>query len=336
MLNCSDLLHLPYTPDLTEGGIAYACRWLACTYGRMGNSTIDHLRRSAGGVAVELAFRRYLSELAVPFSVADAKPFSHPDHYDLRLGGHLCTLISTLITRPGQITRLRQDPEVVLQASALIPLDQFATESHKPEDLYLFAFLPVTVAAAQEDINKAMRAGQTVHLIHPLPEEWRRPTAWVPLDPLVLKSESESSFTVEIGGLDAKRDFITSTIELAARTRTPADQKFTSLAYVHAGRMPERRLGLHSPVRGEAYIIQPHEWGNIWIQGEEILLAGWLTHEEFRRKSSVLNIGMPAFPYEHTRTKNLMVSAGELNPLGDLMDKVRTWEAGKNRLTASS
>ena len=29
MLNPSDLIHLPYTPSLTEGGITFACRSLA-------------------------------------------------------------------------------------------------------------------------------------------------------------------------------------------------------------------------------------------------------------------------------------------------------------------
>ena len=95
-------------------------------------------------------------------------------------------------------------------------------------------------------------------------------------------------------------------------------QEFFSLAYMHAGRLPETRLGLHSPVRGEAYIIQPHEWADIWIQGEQILLAGWLTHEEFRSKASVLNAGMPTFQFAHTHTKNLLVPLHELKPLGGL------------------
>ncbi|MBI4733056.1 MAG: hypothetical protein HY781_13200, partial [Chloroflexi bacterium] len=51
MLTEPDLLRLPYTPDLTEGGIAYACRSLAYTYDRMGGSPVDRLRRIVAGVA---------------------------------------------------------------------------------------------------------------------------------------------------------------------------------------------------------------------------------------------------------------------------------------------
>src|SRR5688500_3543570 len=90
MISTSDLIHLPYTRDLTEGGIAYAVRSLPYTYNRMGGSPYDRLRRIVAGVAVELAFRRYLSEQDIPFDVKGATPFTDPDHYDVSLGGRGC------------------------------------------------------------------------------------------------------------------------------------------------------------------------------------------------------------------------------------------------------
>ena len=122
---------------------------------------------------------------------------------------------------------------------------------------------------------------------------------------------------------------MTAQLELPPRQRVLVDQPFYSLAYVHTGRLPEARLGLHSPVRGEAYIVQPNAWGNIWIQGEQVLLAGWLTHEDYRRKAKVLNAGAPTFQFDHTRTKNLLVPMAELNPLGILLKRVCAWEAEK-------
>src|SRR5512140_1358826 len=106
MISISDLLHLPYTNDLSEGGIAYACRSLACTYDRTGKKPVERLRRVVGGVAVDLAFRRHLAEQGVPFKVLGATPFTHPDRYDVSLGGHRCNLKSFLITRRGQIAQL--------------------------------------------------------------------------------------------------------------------------------------------------------------------------------------------------------------------------------------
>jgi hypothetical protein len=328
MITSSDLISLPYTPDLSEGGIAYACHWLAGAYERMGDSPAERLRSRSGGAAVELAFRRYLTTQAVPFEVREGTPFSQPEHYTLALGGHRCDIISYLITRPGQLAQLRQDPASLLQAPALIPLEQFAAEGHKPDDLYVFAFLTGKVTASQEDVKIAIAAAQTIHLIHPLPEAWRRPAGWRRLERLALKSDCATNVPVEIGGLNAQREFTVAVYELPPRTRLEVAQEFYSLTYMHAGRLPGARLGLHSPVRGEAYIIQPYEWGDIWIEGKQILLAGWITHEEFRSKAAVLNTGMPTFQFAHTRIKNLLVRAEALNPLGSLMEKVRGWEAG--------
>jgi hypothetical protein len=344
MITSTDILHLPYTPDLTEGGIAYACRSLATTSERMGGgrpragtgTNVERLRHIVGGVAVELAFRHTLNEQAIPFNVLGATPFTHPNRYNVSLGGHRCDLKSFLITRRQQIALIRKDPALVLQAPALLPLDQFAAEGHKLGDVYLFAFLLGVVAAAREDVDKAVTAGQPTYLIHPLPDNWARPADWpragtgttsLPLEKLVLKSECETPISIEIGGQNVEREFVTATLELPPKKRVPVEQSFHSLAYVHTARRPEARIGLHSPLRGEAYIIPAHAWGNIWVYGMDILFTGWLSHEEYRRKAKVLNAGMHTFQYDRTRVKNLLVPMVELNPLGGLLTRVKEWEA---------
>jgi len=326
MLNPSNLLHLPYTPDLTEGGIAYACRSLAYTYDCMGGSPLDRLRGIVGGVVVELAFRRYLTEQGIPFDVLGATPFTDPDRYDVALGGHRCDVKSFLLSRREQISQVRRDPGLLLQAPALVPLNQFAAEGHSSQDIYLFAFLLALTAPSQADLQKAITAGQPVYLIHPMPAEWARPKVWTPLEKLALKSECETPITVEIGGQDAERNFVTAALELPPRQRVKVDQAFWSLAYIHARSRPEVRIGLHSPLRGEPYLVQPHEWGNIWVYGMDILLAGYLTHEEFRRKAHVLPVGSRVFQYDLTHTKNLAVPVSELEPFTPLLEKVREWK----------
>ena len=98
MITAKDFIHLPFTPDLTEGGIAYACRSLNYTYNRMGGSPYARLRCIVGGVAVEQAFRHYLTSQDVPFDVKGMTPFTEPDRYDISLGGHRCDIKSFLIT----------------------------------------------------------------------------------------------------------------------------------------------------------------------------------------------------------------------------------------------
>jgi hypothetical protein len=329
MITSSDFIKLPYTPDLTEGGIAYATRSLPYTYDRMGGSLYSRLRRIVGGVAVELAFRRALGEQGIPFDVKGATPFSEPDRYDVSLAGHRCDIKTFVMSKRNQISATRRNPGLVLRAPALIPSDQFASENHTDQDIYLFAFLFGLTTNSPEDIQKAVDAGQRIYLIHPLRTDWSRPQAWAPLGKLALKSECSVPMSVEIGGQDAERNFITETLTLEPLTRSFALNNYYSLAYIHADSIPGARLGVHSPSKGEIYVIQPHEWGNIWIYGMDIWLTGYIVHEEFRRKASAIFAGSRVFQYSKTQTKNLSVPVADLRSLTELFERVRQWEDAK-------
>lgn len=329
MISAPDFIRLLYTPDLTEGGIAYATRSLPYTYDRMGGSLYSRLRRIVGGVAVELAFRRYLGEQEIPFDVKGATPFTEPDRYDVALGNHRCDLKTFIISKRNQITAMRRNPALTLNAPALIPEDQFDGANHTDQDLYLFAFLLGLTTNSPEDIQKAFDAGQRIYLIHPFRADWSRPQVWASLGKITLKSECALPLTVEIGGQDANRDFITERISLDPLTRVSATQNFYSLAYIHTDLIPDARLGVHCQRMGEVYLIQTHEWGNIWIYGLDIWLTGYMLHEEFRRKASTIYAGSRVFQYSKTQTKNFSVPVADLRPLSEFFEQVRAWEAEK-------
>jgi hypothetical protein len=329
MITPSDFLNLTYTPDLTEGGIAYALRSLPYTYNRMGGSPFNRLRRIVAGVAVELAFRRYLGEQDILFDVKGATPFTDPDRYDVSLGGHRCDIKSFLITRREQISELRAQPELLLNAPALVPSDQHASDGHRDDDLYLFAFLTGLVAASQDDLGKALEANQPVYLVHPTPRAWSRPATWQPINPLTLKSESDEILTVEIGGQAAGREFLTRTVELPPRTRVMVEDDYYAVSSMHIDRLPGARVGIHSPYMGEPYIVDPFAWGNIWVYGMDIILAGYIPREMFGRKCSQIQPGSRVFQYSKTKTKNLAVPVVDLKPLEKLFAQVKAWEANK-------
>jgi hypothetical protein len=330
MITPSDFLHLPYTPDLTEGGIAYAIRSLPYTYDRMGGSHFDRLRRIVAGVAVELAFRRQLSERDIPYDVKGATPFTDPDRYDVSLGGHRCDIKSYLISRRDQISSLRTQPELLLKAPALVPSDQHAADGHRDDDLYLFAFLTGLIAASQADLGKALEAGQPAYLVHAMDRAWSKPVNWQPINPLTLKSESDQTLTVEIGGQAQGREFLTRTLELPPRTRVKVEDTFFAVASIHVDNLPQARVGIHSPYMGETYLIDPFAWGNIWVYGMDIFLTGYLPYEEFGRKCSQIQPGSRVFQYNKTRTKNLAVPVADLKPLVRLFEQVKAWEADKS------
>ena len=323
MLSTSDLIHLPYTRDLTEGGIAYALRSLPYTYNRMGGSPYDRLRRIIAGVAVELSFRRYLLEQNVPFDVKGATPFTEPDRYDVALGGRRCDIKSFLITYREQIAEMKRNPQVVLNAPALVPSDQNAAEGHSEKDIYLFTFLSGLVAASQDDLQKVIYKKHSYHLVHVMPDSWVRPPNWNPLGELVLKSESAETQIVEIGGQDEGREMRTVSVELPPNTRVQIEEEFFSVAYIHSKSLPGARIGIHSPTFNETHLIGAMDWGNIWVYGMDVLLVGWLTRGEFNQRAYPVQEGARVFQYDKTRTKNLAVTVHDLRPIPDLLERVK-------------
>jgi len=326
MLSSSDFLHLSYTPDLTEGGVAYAIRTLPYAYNRAGSSPFNRLRRIVANVAVELAFRRYLGDQGIPFNVKGASPFTDPDRYDVSLGGHRCDIKSFIISRRRQIKSLQSQPELLLNAPALVPSDRHVEGGYRGDDLYLFSFLTGLMAASQKDVSKALEAGQPIFLVHALPKAWSRPSTWQPLSPLTLKSESDQTLTVEINGQAADREFLSRMIELPPLTRVKIEDDFYAVSSIHTNRLPGGRIGIYSPYMGDPYIFDPFGWGNIWFYGMDITLAGYISYDAFCQRCSQIGPGSRVFQYHRTTMKNLAVPVADLKPLDQLFEKVKEWE----------
>lgn len=296
----------------------------------MGGSGTKRMRRIVGGIAVELAFRRFLNEHQIPFDVQGATPFTDPDKYDVSLGGRRCDIKSFIISRRKQINELKRDPNLLMGASALIPSDQFAAApAHKDRDLYIFAFLTGLIAASQKDIAKAKQAQQPIHLIHTMPKIWAKPKVWSSLGALALKTDCDHPVTVELGGQDAQGAFLVKRLMLEPRKRLEMEADFHTLAYVHVSPLPRGRLGIHSAMRDETHLISPYDFGNIWFYGMRVILAGYLTRAQFREKAKELPAGSRVYQYSRTKTKNLAVPLRELNPLERLFEKVKDWDAKK-------
>ena len=327
MITASDLLHLPYTRDLTEGGIAYALRSLPYRYNRMGGSSYDPLRRVIASAAVQLAFRRYLSEQNIPFEVKGVAPFTEHDRYDVSLGGRRCDIQPFLISHHNQISEMQRNPQILLKAPALVASDQHAGDIHSQFDLYLFAFLSGLITASANELQKVIEAKQPHYLVHVMPDAWNRPMKWNPLGTLVLKSESEETQTLEIGGQNEVREMRSCTVELPPRTRVEIQNGFFSLSHVHSKSKLDARIGIRSPAYKETYLIDAQDWGNIWVYGMDILLAGYITRDDFSRRASFIQTGSRVFQYDATHVKNLAVPVSDLKPLSELFERIKTQNA---------
>ena len=327
MINASNFIRLPYAPDLTPTGIAYACRSLPHTYDRMGGADTCRLRRIVAGKAVELAFRRYLSAQNVPYDDLGATPFTDPDHYDIGFNGRRCDIKSFMFTQKRDIRRIQRFPSMLLKAAALVPTEQVASERLADDDLYIFAFLTALVTDHPKEFDRAVAAGQPSYLIYPLPETWSHPLDWLPLGQLVLKSENAETITIEAGGQDARHLFQTEQVSLHPGVRTHLQTEFYSLAYLHTTKMPAGRVGFHSQRLDQLCIVQPPQWGNIWVYGMSIFYTGYVTCGEFRRRAADLPPGSQVLQYAQTRTHNRSLPVADLRPLDELYNNERKREA---------
>jgi hypothetical protein len=325
MTSAAQFLRLPYSRDLTEGGIAYALHSLSHVHLRPGDLLYERLRRTVASAAVELAFRRHLVEQNIPFEIKGAAPFTEPDRYDVTLGGRRCELKTTLISGRQQISLIQRQPQTLLQASALVASDQHAGAAHSAHDLYIFAFVLGQAATSPADLQNAIKANEPQFAVHVMPERWSRPPGWNPLGKLVAKSEAEESVTVEVGGQNIGREMQSQRVELPPGKRVEIQTGLFSLAYLHIKTLPQARLGIHSPLLRETHLVGATEWNNLWLDGTDIFLAGYMTHEEFSRHARFVPAGVQVFPYSHTHVKHLGVSVSDLRPLSGLFESVKTW-----------
>ncbi len=319
MVEASDFLTLPCNDDLIRSGIDYARRSLAFTYNRMGGTSFARLRRIVGGIAVELALRRYLDAAGIPYENTGATPFTEPDRYDVALRGQPCDVKSYLLLDRKKIAAVHRRPALLLKAPALVPADQLFSERHTPRDLYLFAFLTALEGHHPSALQRIRQRGLPTFFIAPLPRRWARPAAWRPLDPLYIKSEVDRPLEIEIGGQDANHEFLCRQLRLPPRTRLRLEPNFYSLAYLHTRQPPDGRLGLHVPFLGAPHILEARHWGNIWLYGMRIFFVGYLSWAEFRRRAKPLPAGKRVFQYRQTRIKNYHFPVQNLRPISELL-----------------
>jgi hypothetical protein len=323
MIDVVDFLPLLYTRDLTEGGIAYALRSLPHSFTGTKGSVYDRLRRLVAGTAVDLAFRRYLSEKNISFEVKRALPFTERDRYDVILAGRRCEAKSFLISHPDQILQIQHHPKFLLNAPALVASDHHAAEGHSPRDLYLFAFHTGRVTTSQKDMRGVSEGQLPSYLLHVMPAGWKYPSRWNPLGKLILKSESEETQIVELNGQDESHELRSCAVVLPPRTRVEIQNEFFSLTYVHTKSSSLERIGIHSPMRQETHIIGKSDWSNIWVHSLALLLVGYITREEFSRRASFIPAGSRVFQYNSTQVKNLAVPVSALRPLSELFERVK-------------
>jgi hypothetical protein len=329
MISESDFITIPYTTDMTQVGIKYACQSLPYTHDRMGWDRFKRMRRIVAGKAVELAFKRLLNNAQIPHDMLGTTPFSDPDRYDIAIGGRHCDIKSFLLIKKKLIQTVRKEPGRLLSAQALVPVDQIENKHLTDKDIYCFAFLTALVTPDQYSLKKALQARQFIYMIHALPQNWARPDQWGTLGELALKSNMTVPIELALGGQARNHKFQTEHLILHPRIRVVAKQKFSSLSYFSTPNQPDSTIGVHSSALNKTYLIKPKTWGNIWVYGMEIIFAGYITRGEFRQYAVRLPAGSQVFQYARTQTENFSLPIQDLRPLKELFGRAKDWSQRK-------
>jgi hypothetical protein len=298
MVSATDFITIPYTLDMTQGGIAYACKSLHYTYNRMRSSPFKRLQRIVAGVAIELAFRRYLSQNNIPHNNLGATPFTDPDRYDI----------------------------AIEEAQALVPSDQIASTEMKDEDIYIFAFLTALLTPNQHTLEKAIQAEQPIYLIYPLPKDWARPQKWHSLGEISIKSNCTKSIKIELGGQNKEHTIQSEQVILKPLKKIKNQVEFFALHYLYTPNLPDGSIGIKCDTLDDLQIIEPFQWGNIWIYGMDCIFTGYITCKDFRRKAKHLPSGSRVFQYPRTSTDNLALPTKDLYPLKGYFDQAIAWK----------
>jgi hypothetical protein len=317
MITAADFVQLPFPRDLTEAGLVYARRVLLNRQGPASASLYGAVRRTVASAALNLAFRRYLSDKGIPTGAHRTQPFSDPDRYDLELGGRSCELKAFLISRAPQWRSLVAEPQLALDAPALVPLDRHVSETLRAGDAYGFAFVGAGVAARAE-ASRSGGAAEGEFWMHVMPPSWRGTGTQAPLGPLNFEIGKTDGPDLELGGRDLSGAPVECNVRLMGVRSVDSTGSLLALNHLCAARRPAGGVRVHARARRLAHVVEPADWHNVWLDGWGILILGWITREEFGSRASLIPQGRRVYQFDRTKTRNMAVAVSELKPFARL------------------
>jgi hypothetical protein len=322
-MNPSDFLFIPFTPELTKAGIASTCRSFSGLSIKSNEGIFFILRREVASIAAKLAFHRLIEACNVAHQRVILKPFTNPDEPDISISGRRVECINFLITKTKSIERIIRMPESFLQAPMIVNLPWADLQLFQDEDLLFFSISLGMTTAHLSELQKYSLPDGNKYLFYLLPLPWTNPKPWMCLGRLIMKSEHGPEMTVELGGSNEQRFFFTHTQYLPERVRIEIEREFFTLTYLHVAELPAGRISIYSPYLKRSCTINTHEWGNLWVYGSQIILLGYITWDEFKRKAHVLPAGSLVMGEMRLPMKCRAIDVIDLYPMRDLIPNVK-------------
>jgi hypothetical protein len=321
MLTEDDYIKIPYTKDLTQAGVTYACRHISQIYRREESTLKVSMCSIVADIAVGLAFRRYLTAEAIPHTSLATQSFTTPDLFDVIIWRRRCRLINQLVTHKGTIRKIRKNPAVLNEVPAVTPIEWAIMDNVLEQDLYVFTFVNALVTSDRVEMSRAIEANQPVYPIYPFPIKWIQPPVWFPLGEVVLQSEASHEITLELAGHDIDRNFATRLVNVNPGEITRLKCEFCAIHYLHGDLIPDGRLKVYSSKLDRSVVIHPYSWVNLWVYGMDIFLAGYIPRREYEYLADNLPLGSRIIGSIRTNSVLKALPVGNLYPMSKLFSR---------------
>ncbi|TES90465.1 MAG: hypothetical protein E3J88_04060 [Anaerolineales bacterium] len=324
MAASKDFIQLPCSQDLIQAGTASVIRSLVQPGGRQADTRFDRLRYEVVDKAIDLAFRRLLTDEEVPHQLVEPISFSQPDTFDVAFGGRRCVFFGMLVSQREEISKFHSDLGYLAKEKVYIRESQ-RPSAYRDVDVYIFAFLTGLVTRSQQELLKAVAASEPVCLLFPMPDEWTAPDEWASLGPLALKGDISEPLPVTLYGQDGKRGYLQETMKLPSRERIQLEAKFNTLSVIEPARLPEGPVGVYSPRLQETLLVYPFQWGNVWVYGMCITLVGYISQGDFNRQADRLPAGNRVVGNPRLEEEAFSLSINDLKSIKDLFSRAEKW-----------
>lgn len=313
MLTPADFIRIPYHYDLTQAGILYACRALVGEVVQPGHLDLDPLREMVVDVATALAFRRCLAENHIPYRTLEVAPFSQPGLEQVILSGCGCHLINRNLGSRSWTDDLTS----LCSAPASLAKAQFDSDRLGPADLLIFTYILLQPNTRQREHD------QSNDFVYVFPAAWRNPRQPGSITPCRLSFESTQRLILEIGGLGMDGQIQTEDLQLTAHQRTSTGKDFSALAYMVTQNLPSGLLSVQHGEPGKVLRISPDRWKKLGLDWKEIILAGYMTVRDFRRRARRIRSASHLFPELSLPLQAVYLQVGELQTMRQLFAWVK-------------
>ncbi len=279
-LTADDVVRLPWEDRYTLAGALHACRSLPGWGRSRPRPSLPDLRQRGAQAGAELALRAWLEGQGIPYHLAPTaglRPGSLPR---LVLWGHRLWLHLALV---GRAPELPEDVAArLLAGQAEVPDTLLDSAGAMPEDLFVFACLVAEITRRRPHLRRLAAQGQPVFLVALPPTAWRRPPRQAA--PWQVRNDSRFPLHLEMGIETAGRRPRVEQVHLPACAQVCLPARAEGLRYLHTRRLPGAALVLRRAGTPE-WVVSPGRWHDLWLRDPALLLLGWITRREFRRRA---------------------------------------------------